>query len=74
MGLISFTDYPMGVAKLLITLGYYVVDHMEKETYARFLKTEEFKVALAEKLLGGADKLRTAGVLLHGVKLLGTGR
>ena len=74
MGLISFTDDPMGVAKLLITLGYYVVDHMEKETYARFLKTEEFKVALAEKLLGGADKLRTAGELLHGVKLLGTGR
>jgi hypothetical protein len=73
MELTDFSDDPMCVAKLLITLGHYVVDNFQEETHARFLKAEELKVALAEKLLGDESKLKVAGSLLHGVKIIEAG-
>lgn len=73
MKLAEFSKDPMCAAKLLIKLGHYVAENLSKETGAMFLKTQEFKVALAEKLLGDESRLKSAGALLHGVKMIGKG-
>ena len=73
MELIVFSNDPMCTAKLLIALGRYVANKFSHKPCAMFLKTQEFKVALAEKLLGDESKLKSAGVLLQGVKMIQKG-
>ena len=70
MELAAFLDDPMCPAKLLIALGHYVSENLSKETGVMFLKTEENKGALTVKLLDDESKLKSAGVLLHGVKTI----
>jgi GNAT superfamily N-acetyltransferase len=70
MELAVFSNDPMCVAKLLITLGHYVAKIIQKETVTLFLKTQEFKVTLAQKLLGDERKLKSAGVLLRGARIV----
>lgn len=70
MELADFSNDPLVAAKLLIALGHHVAQNLPEETSAMFLKTQEFKVTLAQKLLDDESKLRSAGVLLRGVKMI----
>jgi len=70
LSLSIFTKDPLCTGKLLLALGHYAVDNLPEGLVAVFREAEDFKTALAVRLLTDASKLKDAGNVLHGVKVL----
>lgn len=70
MSLVAFSNDPLCVAGLLGFLGNHVASNFDDNVMVVFREAGEYKKRLAVKLLNDEGMLRTAGSVLHGVKLV----
>ena len=70
MALVSVSSDAICVAKLLLTLGHYAAENIKVQTVVAFREAEKFKTKLAVMLLDDSKKLKNAGAVLHGVKVI----